>query len=548
MSHEPTTARCKEMFLMARASFRRLGVIVALFAMLLGSGCGGGSSGPSAGIPASILAIMQKPRYSEATWGLRVSDLNSGAVIYDLNPNTLLLTGSVRKLFSVGTALNQLGPDDQFKTPVFRLGSVDSSGTLNGDLVLVAKGDLTMGGRNNGDGTIAYTDYDHCDANNLGGAILTKPDPLGGLDKLAVQVAASGVKKVSGDVIIDDRLFPEFRVPNQLLLITPIIINDNRIDVTIIPTEPGKMATVEWRPHTAAFNVTADVMTVAAGGKTTVKLTPTGPGAGTVSGQIPVEYVSPLPGVTTLVQTFRIDEPDASEDPAAFARTTFIEALQRAGVTVSAPLVGPNPSGKLPAPNSYPAANQVAELVSAPYAQYAKLILKVSHNLGANLSLMLFGLAHGVNTIDQALAVERTTLINQYGLNGDGFDFPTNGSGSPDSRASVATTVSLLSYMSKQATMSPYFDALPILGVDGSLAEIGLNSPAKGQVHVKTGTYLAAGAIKAQSLAGYIDASSGRRLAYALFVNNAGKFAGIDDVIGVIEDEAEISSIIYQLN
>ena len=35
---------------------------------------------------------------------------------------------------------------------------------------------------------------------------------------------------------------------------------------------------------------------------------------------------------------------------------------------------------------------KVAELVSLPYAQYARLILKVSHNLGANLSLMFFGL------------------------------------------------------------------------------------------------------------------------------------------------------------
>jgi D-alanyl-D-alanine carboxypeptidase len=82
----------------------------------------------------------------------------------------------------------------------------------------------------------------------------------------------------------------------------------------------------------------------------------------------------------------------------ADTRTTFIEALARAGVTVAAPLFGPNRSDKLPPPDSYPASTRVAELVSAPYAQYTKLILKVSQNLGANLSLMLFGLAKGVRT------------------------------------------------------------------------------------------------------------------------------------------------------
>jgi len=447
------------------------------------------SRGHEGRLPGAIRRIMLKPRYSEATWALRAVDVKSGEVIYNVKSQHKLLTGSVRKLYSVGVTLNELGADYRFKTPVFRNGHVDGSGDLKGDLILVVKGDVTMGGRDSGDDTIATTDFDHCDANNLGSAILTKPDPLEGLNNLAVQVAASGIKKVSGDVIIDDRLFKEFRVPNQLLLITPIVINDNRIDVAILPAQAGEPAQVEWRPHTAAF-----------------------------------------------------------QDPAAFARTAFIEALHRAGVTVNATLVAPNPSRNLPSSASYPPSTQVAELVSAPYAQYAKLILKVSHNLGANLSLMLFGLASGVNTMQDALSMEAATLVDQYGLHGNGFDFPTNGSGSPDSRASAATTVQLLVSLTRRTTFPFYFDSLPILGVDGSLAEIGIDSPARGKVFAKTGTFLDDGKIKAQVLAGYIHARSGRHLAYALFVNDAGEISDIADVIGVIQDEGDISAIIQQLN
>jgi len=501
-------------------------------------------------LPGAIRAIMQKARYSEATWALRVVDMNSRAVIYDLNSQDRLLTGSVRKLYSAGVTLNELGADYRFNTPVFRDGNVDASGELKGDLILVAKGDLTMGGRDNGDDTIAITDFDHNDANNLGSAILTTPDPLAGLNKLAAQVAASGIRRVSGDVVIDDRLFRPFRVPNQRLLITPIIINDNRIDVTILPAEPGERARVEWRPHTAAFKVTGHVMTVAAGAETSVTLTQSGPDEGTVSGQIAADFTPPLPGVKTLVQTFRTDDPAFPDDeyPAAFARTTFIEALKRAGIPVTARLVGPNPSHKLPRQDSYPADTKVAELVSAPYAQYSKLILKVSHNLGANLSLMHFGLAHGVNTVEGALATERLELIYRYGLDGYGFDFPTNGSGSPDSSASAATTVRLLTSMHRQSTFRPYFESLPILGIDGSLAEIGIDSPARGKVFAKTGTFLDDGKIKAQVLAGYIHARSGRRLAFALYVNDAGEIADISDVIGVIQDEGAIATIVQQLN
>jgi len=51
----------------------------------------------------------------------------------------------------------------------------------------------------------------------------------------------------------------------------------------------------------------------------------------------------------------------------------------------------------------------------------------------------------------------------------------------------------------------------------------------------------------AQNLAGYIDARSGRRLAFALFVNDAGPLEQLDDIGEVFEDEAAISNAIYEL-
>lgn len=82
----------------------------------------------------------------------------------------------------------------------------------------------------------------------MGVATLTKADPLTGVRALAAQVAASGITKVTGEVIVDDRLFESFRVPNGNVLITPITINDNRVDVTVTPTTPGEPAVVDWRP------------------------------------------------------------------------------------------------------------------------------------------------------------------------------------------------------------------------------------------------------------------------------------------------------------
>ena len=493
---------------------------------------------------------MHKPRYANARWNLLVTDLDSGKTLYGLNADRLAFTGSVRKLFSVGVAMNALGPDFRFKTPVYRTGPVDAAGALNGNLVLVAAGDLTLGGRLEPDGSIAITDFDHNDANNLGTAILTPQDPLHGLDELARQIRASGIRSVAGDVLIDDRLFTAYRVPNGNLLITPIMLNENMVDTWVVPSQAGRPAPVDWRPKTPAFRVDGRVETAAAGrpveielsGDAKINCSGTSECSGSVSGQIPVDYRAPLSKSPTFVRTFRV------EDPATLARIAFIQALQRAGVEVRAPMLAQNPEDKLPRRGSYAPGMQTAQFVSPPYAQFAKLILKVSLNLGANLSLSLFGLTEGTPTIAGALAAERKTLVDRMGIAPGDFDFPTNGSGSPDSRAAPRATVAMLTAMSHGASYAAYRASLPILGVDGSLAGTGRSLPAQGHVFAKTGTTLDGSGLKAQVLAGYIDARSGRHLAFALYVNDAGPVKSIDDVAEVFEDEARITNAIYEAN
>ena len=164
---------------------------------------------------------------------------------------------------------------------------------------------------------------------------------------------------------------------------------------------------------------------------------------------------------------------------------------------------------------------------------------------------MLHGLTKGARTIDAALAAERQVLVADYGLPADGFDFPTNGSGSPDSRATPDALLRLLRTMRQTNGFDPFFAALPALGVDGSLATVGrfppdpTMAPAFGKVFAKTGTTVEGDELKAQAFAGYIDAKSGRRLAYVVYVNGVKPIADIADVIKVFGDEGEISALLY---
>ena len=533
----------------------RARILTAALATVVAGAAICAATAPAAELPAQIRKIMDKPRYAGAKWSLLVKDLDTGKITYALRPDEMSLTGSTRKLFSVGAALAGLGADHRETTRVVRRGRFGADGRLRGGLVLVAGGDLTLGGRRIGVDGIRFTDFDHNDANALGSAELTPQDPLAGLDRLAREVRASGVRSVAGNVAVDDRLFRPYRVPNGNLLITPIMVNENMVDVTLAPTAPGKPARLAYRPRTAALRVDGSVETVGAGGRADVSLSGGGrvgcigetACAGVVGGTLPVGYVAPLTGLPTFVGTFRV------ENPAAFARTAFVEALRRAGVRVTARTVEANPRGLLSPSRRYPVAALLASLRSAPYAQIARLVLKVSLNLGANLSLSLFGLSRGERTVTGALAAERRYLVRRFRVDPKLFAFPTNGSGTPDSRAAPRALVQLLSAVAAGPVARPFAGSLPILGRDGSLAHIGTTLPARGHVLAKTGTTIvptAAGdsfELKAQNLAGYIHAANGHHLAFALMVNDAGEIDDIEgDVAGVFEDQARITNVIYE--
>lgn len=539
---------------------KRNGFIFALLILVAAAfgaagGCGGNNKGGSE-IPPDIQAIFDKPLYNGAIWGLRVLDQDTNEVLIDLRPDYNFFIGSVRKVFSVGELINEVGGDHTTTTPIHIQGTVGEGGVLNGDLILVATGDLTMGGRTLPNGQIAISNFDHNEANSLGNAVLTTPNPIQGYISLAQQVAAAGITRVTGDVVIDDRLFQPFPFREEgNFAIRPIFVNDDCVDIIINPTTPGEPSSVEWRPVSAAFDVDSTVETSAAGTQFTVGIDPDFPAcigapgcSGEVSGDLPVDFVPALTNAFPLIRTFRIVEPQN------YARTVLIEQLEAAGVVVDADTVKDNPVGLLPPKDSYTDDTIVAELESLTEADHAKFVLKVSYNIGADTSLLLWGVARGVDNMDDALAAERQSLINEHGIPGSEFFF-IDGSGGGDTTAQSRAVTKWLHIMTGQPNFQSFFDALPILGIDGSLGFVTdfQSDPtlagATGQVFAKTGTYAAGDesglVVKGQAFGGYIHAQSGRRLIYQLVVNEV-PIEEFDQLLDIFQDEGRISAILWR--
>lgn len=497
-----------------RSRARVVGVALGLAALL--SMVGSGSAIAAAGKPArpftgaqaaEIDRLMATPPFDQGVWGMKVVDVATGRTLYGKNVRLPFQAASTTKNFTAAAALGILGKNHRFRTPVFRRGPVSSEGALGGDLILRASGDLTMGGRAMPGGIVDYTGFDHTDANEVPGpATLTPEDPLAGLDALARRVRKTGIRRIAGDVVIDDRLWKQTLVNHEV--ISPIVVNDNVIDITMTPTQPGELVEASTRPVTQAYPIDVQVRTVAAGGPTDVEVGKAVDGEVTVTGTIPAD-------AKPLVQVFRVPE------PAFFARVLFVEALQRAGIEVDAPALAPNDAAGLPGWKRVRARPRVARIVSPRLSEFVKLILKVSHNPGANTIPFWLGVEAGKPTLQGGLAQIRR-FARQAGVRKGQLTL-VDGQGSPGCLVSPTAQVRLLTSVHRQPYGRAFFRALPVKGVDG-LPEDPESDPSTGHVFEKNGVNGAEDPngnleVQAMALAGYVRAG-GHELAFDLVVNH----------------------------
>jgi N-acyl-D-amino-acid deacylase len=486
--------------------------------LVLSSTCLAGplSAQSSESLEQRIKKVMDRPEFAHSRFGVKFITADTGNVVYELNSAQLFVPGSTTKLLSEGTMLEMLGGDYRFHTKIYRTGPVDKDGTLQGDLVLVASGDLNLSNRIQLDGTLAFEDEDHSyggpDSKGL------PDDPSAVIHEFAKQVAAKGIKRIKGRVLVDISLFPEgYRELGTGVVVSPIVVNDNVVDVVISPgaTENSPVQ-LKAAPQTAYLTIVNQATTGKAGSKPSVtrsddKLNADGSRKVTVTGSFPLD------GKPTMA-SYPVPE------PSRFAATVLMEALKEQGVTAT--LASPADQIDFKAlASKYTQENVVAEHVSPPLKEDVKITLKVSQNLHASSMPYLLGAlaAHKDKDIDQAGFDIEHEFLAKAGLDLGGAA-QSDGAGG-DAYFSPDFMSQYLVYMSKQKDYDDFYRGLPILGKDGTLVKIQVNSPAAGHVHAKTGTYGLYDALNkklmvaGKGLAGYMDTASGQHLVLALYVN-----------------------------
>ena len=470
----------------------------------------------SATLADRIQKVISRPEFARANFGIKFVSLETGAVLYSLNSSKLFVPASTTKLLTEGTVLAKLGADYRFHTRIYRTASMDKNGKLKGDLVLVASGDPNLSNRIRPDGTLAFVDEDH---SYNGPAV--DGDPLTVIKQLAKDVAAKGVRKIEGRVIVDTSLFPDGpREGGTNVVMSSIMVNDNVIDLTLTPAaKSGDPATLISTPQTSYVKFVSRVTTGLAVSKSDLDISdPVTNADGTLS--VTVAGTIPL-GSQPTTAAFGVPS------PTAFAQTVLAEALSAAGVSFKPPKHPAAPDFAALA-RLYIPQNQIAEHVSLPLAEEVKVTLKVSQNLHAGMGPYLLGTLVAKNSKDplQAGFATERAFLQEAKLDSSAISQGDGAGGDWADLFSPDFVCSYLTYWTTRPDYPIFFRALPILGKDGTLAKIQTASPGAGHVFAKTGTFDSEDKLNGKmmlngkGLAGYVITASGQKLVFAAYVNH----------------------------
>ncbi|MEO8337733.1 MAG: D-alanyl-D-alanine carboxypeptidase, partial [bacterium] len=333
-----------------------------------------GSAQRAPGVMAKIQEISRRPELVHATFGVAAYDLDTKQMVFGLNAAQLFTPGSTTKLLTMGTALGLLGAGHRFHTPVYRTGPIEG-GVLKGDLVIVASGDPNLSGRILGD-TLGFANHDHSYAGGGDSTAFVIGDPLFVMRELAAQVAAKGITRVDGRILVDISLFPAGeRELGTGVVISPIVVNDNVVDVLVSAgAKAGDPAVVKVSPDLGLFTVSNEVVTGAPHSTSSLRRTIVRDATGRMLVRVIGAYAADAaPSVMDVVV----------DDPSELAARAFSAALKDRGIVVRGGSSSDVDYAQLA--TRYGDATRVAEHVSLPLSEEIKVTLKVSQNLHASM-------------------------------------------------------------------------------------------------------------------------------------------------------------------
>ena len=483
-----------------------------------------------ASLQSMIAGRLSRPEVRRGRVGVKIVSLNTGKTVYEQDGDKYFMPASNMKNFTVATAMEKLGPDFKFVTRVFAGAMPDSNGTIKGDLRILGGGDISI--------STAFF-----------GTSPTDPETYyKGIDRLVDAIAAAGVKRVEGNIIGDESHFKGFAIPQTWewddlqwyygAEVSALPINDNAVDLSVLPGAVGSVCVVKISPAPAAslYQVVNTCTTTIAGSKRTL-------GVNKKIDRNILEISGFLP-----IGDKGFSDPISLSHPADLFVTILKERLEKRGIAVTGKATtwelheGSPPSSRSSSPPAFQLTAspqvpvEITKLESVPFKDVAAKTMKPSQNLYTETVLWTLGEQVGRKPGDTrdsyaiGLDAVKDFLTTNVGLAPDAV---VQYDGCGMSRHDVVTpnaVAALYSYMAKSPNAQAWRDSLTIGGVDGTLANRFKGTAAAGNIRGKTGTI-----DQVSALSGYMSTVGGEPVILSIIVNGVPegrqRTSLIDDIV-----------------
>jgi D-alanyl-D-alanine carboxypeptidase/D-alanyl-D-alanine-endopeptidase (penicillin-binding protein 4) len=439
-----------------------------------------------AGLAARLDSIFSDTLFEGANWGVQIQSLRDGRVLYQRNAEKMFVPASNMKLVTGSVALEALGPDFVYRTPVVAAGTV-ANGVLRGDLVVIGSGDPTIA-----------ADFHGGDARAVFRA-------------WADSLRAHGVRRITGRIIGNDDVFDDLALGRGWAWddlqdyysaeIGGLQYNLGVVGITAAAgASPAAPARLTLDPQTAYVRVTNAARTAAPGTEEQIQVTRADTGnTFTVSGFIPADTA-----------TVRNDM--AVRNNTAYFVTVLRETLVAAGISVGGAAVDQDELS----PARRPVTRDTLFVQSSPpMREILPGFLKPSQNQVGELLLKTLGRTlRGQGTAQAGIAVV-DSVTRAWGLPPRKL---AQADGSGLSRYNLVAPrflIGILGHMRQSPNWQAFYDALPVAGADGTLRSRMRGTPLQGNVHAKTGTVS-----NVRSLSGYLTTASGEPILFSIIVNH----------------------------
>lgn len=148
-----------------------------------------------------IRAITERAALAETRFGVAAHDIGDGLATYKDNAQQIFAgTSTTKSLLSAYAPVLRFH-DFRFRTRIVRCGTLDDSGTLHGDINLVASGDPNVSGRVTSHDTLDCQDLD-CSYAEFKARPVGR-SPLQVIERFALGVRDADIRRVTGTVLVD---------------------------------------------------------------------------------------------------------------------------------------------------------------------------------------------------------------------------------------------------------------------------------------------------------------------------------------------------------